>query len=140
MKVLMDTCVIVDVLQSRGSFVEDAQTLFLLAANERFEGYITAKSVTDIYYLTHRLTHSDQKTREVLSGLFSFFAVADTTGADCLHALSSAVSDYEDAVMAETAARMKLDCIVTRNEADYQACRLRVLSPRDLIRALEEEM
>ena len=56
MRVLVDTCVIIDALQSRVPFSEAAQKLFIYSANKQFEGYITAKSVTDIYYLTHRLT------------------------------------------------------------------------------------
>ena len=62
MRVLIDTCIIIDALQSRVPFAEAAQKIFIHSANKQFEGYITAKSVTDIYYLTHRLTHSDAET------------------------------------------------------------------------------
>ena len=71
MRVLVDTCVIIDALQSRIPFAEAAQKIFIYSANEQFEGFITAKSVTDIYYLTHRLTHDDKETRKILSKLFS---------------------------------------------------------------------
>ena len=70
MRVLVDTCVIIDALQSRAPFSEVAQKLFIYSANKQFEGYITAKSVTDIYYLTHRLTHNDVETRKILSKLY----------------------------------------------------------------------
>ncbi len=53
MRVLIDTCVIIAALQSRDPFAEAAQKLFIYSANKKFEGYITAKSATDIYYLTH---------------------------------------------------------------------------------------
>ena len=69
MRAVIDTCVIVDALQSREPFCEDAQAVFLLAANRQFEGFLTAKAVTDIYYLTHRKTHSDPETRDVLTKL-----------------------------------------------------------------------
>ena len=49
MRVLVDTCVIIDALQSRAPFSEAAQKLFIYSANKQFEGYITAKSVTDIW-------------------------------------------------------------------------------------------
>lgn len=49
MRVLVDTCVIIDALQSRVPFAEAAQKIFIHSANKHFEGYITAKSVTDIY-------------------------------------------------------------------------------------------
>ena len=73
MKVLVDTCIIIDALQSRVPFAEAAQKIFIHSANKHFEGYLTAKSVTDIYYLTHRLTHSDVETRKILSKLFTLF-------------------------------------------------------------------
>ena len=48
MRVLVDTCVIIDALQSRVPFSEAAQKLFIYSANKQFEGYITAKSVAVI--------------------------------------------------------------------------------------------
>ena len=95
MRVLVDTCVIIDALQSRVPFAEAAQKLFIYSANKQFEGYITAKSVTDIYYLTHRLTHNDVETRKILSKLFTLFHLLDTTSLDCRKAISSEIGDYE---------------------------------------------
>ena len=139
MRALIDTCVIVDVLQSRVPFVEDAQKIFLLAANQQFIGCITAKSTTDVYYLTHRLTHDDKSSRTVLSKLFTLFEVVDTAGMDCRRAIPSEVSDYEDAVMIETALRTEVDCIVTRNTRDYSRSPVTVYSPEEFIKQLEEE-
>ena len=139
MRALIDTCVIVDVLQSRVPFVEDAQKIFLLAANQQFIGCITAKSTTDVYYLTHRLTHADKSSRTVLSKLFTLFEVVDTAGMDCRRAIPSEVSDYEDAVMIETALRTEVDCIVTRNTRDYSRSPVTVYSPEEFIKKLEEE-
>ena len=139
MRALIDTCVIVDVLQSREPFVEDAQKIFLLAANQQFIGCITAKSTTDIYYLTHRFTHDDKSSRAVLSKLFTLFEVIDTAGVDCRRAIPSEVSDYEDAVMIETALRTEVDCIVTRNTRDYSKSPVTVYSPEELLKILKEE-
>ena len=72
MRVLLDTCVIIDALQAREPFAEAAQEIFIAAANKQFTGCITAKSSTDIYYLTHRVLHSDIETRKILSKLFSY--------------------------------------------------------------------
>ncbi|MBQ7474642.1 MAG: PIN domain-containing protein [Clostridia bacterium] len=137
MKVLIDTCVVVDVLQSREPFREEAEKLFIHAANERFTGCVTAKSVTDIYYLTHRVTHSDRTARVILGKLFSLFDVVDTSGNDCRLALSSQTADYEDAVMIETARRIGADAIVTRNERDFIGSPVPVYSPERLNSELE---
>ena len=102
MKVLIDTCVVVDFLQQRQPFAESALKVFMLAGSGEINGYITAKSVTDIYYLIHRITHSDSVTRETLEKLFSIVEILDTTSNDICLALSSTISDYEDAVMIET--------------------------------------
>jgi len=111
----------------------DAQNIFLAVANRRFTGFLTAKSTTDIYYLTHRYTHNDKDTRSVLNNLFCLFELLDTTGMDCRHALSSAISDFEDAVMAESAIRANVDCIVTRNVKDYTKSTVPVYSPSDFL-------
>ena len=47
------------VIQQRQPFAESALKVFMLAGSGEINGYITAKSVTDIYYLIHRITHSD---------------------------------------------------------------------------------
>ena len=138
MKVLVDTCIIIDALQSRVPFAETAQKLFIYSANKQFEGYITAKSVTDIYYLAHRLTHNDAETRKILSKLFTLFHLLDTTSLDCRKAISSEISDYEDAIMVETAIRSEMDCIVTRNVKDYTKSYVKVYETSALIKILEE--
>jgi predicted nucleic acid-binding protein len=133
MRVLIDTCIIIDALQSRAPFAEAAQKIFLYSANKQFDGYITAKTSTDIYYLTHRLTHNDSETRKILSKLYTLFHILDTTSLDCRKAISSEISDYEDAVMVETAIRSEIDCIVTRNVKDYSKASITMYEPEAFI-------
>lgn len=136
MRALIDTCIIVDALQSRQPFCADAQDIFLAVANKRFSGFITAKSVTDIYYLTHRYTHNDKDTRTILNTLFGLFDLLDTAGMDCRRAISSDISDFEDAVMVESALRCDIDCIVTRNLKDYIKSSVPVYAPSDFLNML----
>ena len=139
MRVVIDTCIIVDALQAREPFYQDAQSIFLLCANQQFEGFLTAKSITDIYYLTHRQTHSDKDTRDVRSKLCALFGLLDTTELDIRKAISSEISDFEDAVMVETAMRSDMDGIVTRNTKDYKKSPLSVYSPLEFVKLLTEE-
>ena len=137
MRVILDTCIIMDAIQNREPFAEDAKNIVRAAANKWFTGCITAKSSTDIYYLTHRCTHSDKNTRAILTKLFILFDVVDTAGMDARKAISSQVSDYEDAVMIETAMREDADCIVTRNIKDYSKSPVPVYDPAEFLRLLE---
>lgn len=133
MKVLIDTCIIIDALQDRKPFSKYAQQIFLETAKRSFIGCITAKSITDIYYLTHKATHNDEATREILHKLFSLFEIIDTSAIDCIKAVSSPMKDYEDAVMSETASRNALDYIITRNVKDYSQSKIPVYMPESFL-------
>lgn len=102
-------------------------------------GFLTAKSAADIYYITHRHTHNDRDARKVLSTLFSLFELLDTAGMDCRRAISSELTDYEDAMMSETALRCGMDCIVTRNLKDYERSPVQAYSPSAFLTLIEED-
>ena len=129
---LFDTCIVLDVLQKREPFFDDAHKLFLAVANRRIKGCLTAKSILDIYYLFHRQCHSVDETGKSISALLNLFEILDTSAIDCRKALLSGISDYEDAVMTETAIRERVDCIVTRNLRDYRNSSVTILSSEDL--------
>lgn len=137
MKALIDTCVIIDLLQKREPFFEDSHLVMLAAANQRFEGAISANSATDIYYLMHRFLHDNSKARAALGTLFKLLTVLDTTGIDCKMALLSPVADYEDALMVQTAKSSGADCIITRNERDFVNDAVPVYTPAEFLKLLE---
>ena len=126
MTAVIDTCVIIDALQGREPFSADAQKLFLAVSNRQFDGILTAKSITDIFYILRRSLHNDALTKECIHKLFVLFDIADT------------FADYEDAVMIETAKRIGADCIITRNLKDYTATGIPVYSPADFLSRLTE--
>lgn len=133
MKALIDTCVIVDILQKRDPFYPAAMEILLSVSNQKCTGMLTAKSVTDIYYILRRSIHNENEVRKLLRILFKLFDVMDTFSTDCELALSSTMKDYEDAIMVETGSRVGADCIVTRNLKDYKQSVLPVLSPEQFL-------
>ena len=136
---LFDTCIVMDVLQKREPFFDDAHKLFLAVANRRIKGCLTAKSILDIYYLFHRQSHNADETRKSISALLNLFEILDTSAIDCRKALLSGISDYEDAVITDTAIRERVDCIVTRNLRDFKNTSVRILSPEDLVAKITGE-
>ena len=86
--------------------------------------------------LMHHFLHDEAKTRKALETLFKLFSVLDTTELDCKKATLSPVSDYEDAIMAETALRSGMDCIVTRNLKDYEKSSVQARSPADFLQEI----
>ena len=132
-KALIDTNVLLDAIASREPFRADAEKIFLLAAEERFQGFVTAGSITDIYYLI-RKNVSEVLARDAVRNLLQLFSVVDITGKDCETALDSAITDYEDALVAACAAKAAVECIVTRDEDFLKAkIDISVISPEVMI-------
>ncbi len=136
MKVLIDTCVIVDILQKREPFYPAAMEILMAVSNQKCTGILTAKSITDVYYILRRSIHNENEVRKLLRILFKLFDVTDTFSTDCELALSSTMKDYEDAIMVETGSRVGADCIVTRNLKDYTQAALPALSPEQFLEEL----
>ena len=115
MKILLDTNVILDAIASRRPHNKNAEKIFLLIAEEKAEGFITANCVTDIYYIA-RKTLSDAMVRKALRYMFSIFSVVDIRGKDCETALDIPVPDYEDAVLTVCAKKAAVDYVITRDD------------------------
>lgn len=139
MKILVDTNIIIDALTSREPFREDAEQIFLLAANQIEDMYITASSATDIYYLIRKHLHSTEQAKNVMAKLYELFCILDVTCTDCQEALSSEVNDYEDAVISCCAYRNHIDYIVTRNIKDYEKSKIQAILPDRFINMIAQD-
>lgn len=133
---LFDTNVIMDALQSREPWCKASEKLILAVANNKIEGFLTAKELCDIWYLTSKIQggeNSQRKAQVYISRLCKLFAVLDTTSTDIEGALAADIADFEDAVMIETAKREGMDAIVTRdNKFKDSKDRIKVYSSSDL--------
>lgn len=139
MKALIDTNVIVDALTSREPWKDSAEKIFLMIANQVVDAYITASSATDIYYLVRKYLHSTEQAKQVMGKLYSLMGILAVTRDECMDALASAVSDYEDAVIERTAVKADMNYIITRNVKDYQEGMVKAILPDDFIVLMEEE-
>lgn len=79
MKALVDTNVIIDALTGREPFREAAEEIFMLAANQIGDLYITASSATDIYYLIRKHLHDTGQAKSAIAKLFELFYLLDST-------------------------------------------------------------
>jgi predicted nucleic acid-binding protein len=78
--------------------------------------------------------NSQRKAQEYISRLCKLFIVLDTTSTDIEGALAADITDFEDAVMIETAKREGMDAIVTRDiKYTNTKDRIKVYSASDLI-------
>lgn len=129
-RVLLDTCVILDAMQERGTFAKFAQMLLIASAQGKFNGCTSSKQICDIYYILHKVHHSDTKCRMLLSNLFDVVEVVDCSSSCVLDARVSAVSDYEDAVLVECAKLAKCNFIATSNVSDFKKSNILAVNPK----------
>lgn len=143
MRAIIDTNVIIDVLQKREQWFETGGKIFIAAANQRFTGCITAKQTADIHFFSRKQfkgqDNADEKARQVLYGLLSLFEVIDTLAADCRDAMGIGNNDYEDALMIASAQRAGVDSIVTRDPKHYRSSTVNVYSPEKFLDVLSDQ-
>ncbi len=138
MRVFVDSNIIIDHLTKREPFDRDAYDLFSRIAKETdLIGYTSVKSLSDIHYLMKRSLHSSLSALKLITKLTSLLLVLDNTDIDLLKAFSSGVTDFEDALIAESAVRNKLDFIVTRNVRDFERSRIKAITPRQCLDMLD---
>ena len=136
MRVLLDTCVILDAMQSRGEFAKFAQMLLIGSAENKFEGCATSKQICDVYYILHRAHHSNEICKQYLSDLFNVLEIVDCTATAVVNAQASEVSDFEDAVLIECAKEVACDFIATSNFPDFKKSTLKTMNPEQACKVL----
>ena len=139
MKILIDTNIVIDALTSREPWNKSAEQIFIMAANNIVEMYITTSVATDIYYLIRKHLHNTEMAKQIMGKLYSLAGILEVKEEDLVDALASPVTDYEDAVVEQVARRSGVECIVTRNPKDYEAGSTKIFLPEDFIRFMEEE-
>ncbi len=138
MRILIDTNVVIDAFTSREPWNKNAEKIFIMAANNNVDMNITASSATDIYYLVRKHLHNTEMAKQIMGKLYSLSGILDVTESDCVEALASSVSDYEDAVIEQVAKRSGIDYIVTRNQNDYKEGIMKVMLPEEFIKLMEQ--
>ena len=143
MRTLLDTNVVVDVLQRREPWFSDGRKIFYSIANKQIIGCITAKEAAGIYYFSRKQftgeDNADAKARQIMTKLYAILELVDTLGIDCQNAVAVENGDYEDAVMIVSAERAGVDCIVTRNPSHFRASASPVYSPADFAAMISEQ-
>ena len=138
MRVLLDTNIILDFFLEREPFFRDASQLFEAIADNKIEGFITASSVTDIFYICRRQTKNIEQSRQILTTTLALLNICPVDREILETALKSNVADFEDAVQIASAQAQNLDAIVTRNTRDFQTANIPVMSANQMMEQLKD--
>ena len=123
-------------LLERQPFVEDSYKVLSLCEEHRLEGFVSASSVTDIYYLVRKYTHSTELAYQAVGKMLEIVKVCSVTNNDVLTAYQRKAKDFEDCLVATCAKSIRCDCIVTRSKKDFEAFDIPLLTPSELLQKL----
>ncbi|TNF93657.1 MAG: PIN domain-containing protein [Gammaproteobacteria bacterium] len=132
MKVLFDTNIVLDVLLDRKPFSDSAAYLFSSVERTQISGYLCATTVTTIHYLVRKAMDNQTAVKQ-MQQLLSLFEIAPVNRVVIEQALQSSFSDFEDAVLYESARHAGVTYIVTRNVSDFSKSKLPVFNADEFI-------
>lgn len=134
MKLLLDTNIVVDVISKREGYSDSLQVM-KYCETDHAQGYISVTTVTDVMYILRKHASPDI-VRDSVQTLLSILDVADVRKSDIIAAFLSGMKDFEDAVLASCARRIKADYIVTRNFKDFAKSSVPAILPSDILKLL----
>jgi predicted nucleic acid-binding protein len=133
MRLMIDTNIFLDVLAEREPFFKDSKAVLDLCENKRVQGFLSASSATDIFYLIRRQLHSVDLAYKALGSVLDIAKVLTVTNEDVLNAYLQRASDFEDCLLATCTKENQCDAIVTRNKKDFLSFWITLLSPEELL-------
>ena len=132
MNALIDTNVLLDVLTEREPFYKDSAVIWSLAEENCIQGYISAISVNNVYYITRKL--KDKKTAGTLVDkiLKDFNVIALTY--EILKLARTIDADYEDLIQYFSALQKGCDYIITRDPNGFPKKGIKIIKPTIFIK------
>lgn len=135
MKILFDTNVVLDLMLLREPYFKAAALLMAEVEQKKIDGFVCATTVTTIHYLVEREL-SQKEARDKIHNILNIFDITEVDKSVLESALHAGFSDYEDAVLYESARRHGIEGIVTRNSKDFALSKIPVFDPDDLLKLI----
>lgn len=139
LNVLIDTNVALDFILHRQPLYPTAETIIETANFKIISAYVSAASVTDVYYLARRELRDRNLALQLLKNFLKIVKVAAVFEKEIDAALNLSWRDFEDAVQYSVAKSNEMDYIITRNTEDFSGSEISVITPEDFIKILLED-
>ena len=141
MDLLIDTNVVIDVFLTREPFhVMSNRAITLSRRNKIVNNFVSASTITNIYYLTYKNLRNHQVVRNLFKDIFDFVEVVDVTDEDIHKAFAMNWKDFEDSVQYAVALHNNFDGIVTRNMQGFSDSEVKIFTPEEICRYVDENL
>ena len=139
MRVFIDTNIILDFLLQREPFFQDAELMFQAIDTGQVVGYVTATTLTDIFYISRRHTRSVEQARQAVSETLAVMVICPIDRVVLESAFDSGSVDFEDAIQIFSAITQGLEAIATRDTQGFLSSPVPVLSVRELLQQARQQ-
>ena len=131
-RLFLDANIVMDLLEKRQPFCEDAALLFAEAYYKRVQLFVSPMTYAIVSYLLGK----NNKAEDVRNLLFNFrqlthVATSDEQVVD--DAIASRFTDFEDALQYYSALKAKTDFIITRNGKDFVESKIPVMTATEYL-------
>ena len=134
MTVFLDSNIILDILLKNPNFYDESKSILsIIDSHTDIDYFISASSVTDIFYIVNKKIDDKEKAKQYLSELLEIVSIAGIDEACIKNALNSSWKDFEDAVQHESAVQIRADYLITRNTKDYKSSFVEVITPAEFL-------
>ena len=141
LNLLIDTNVVLDSFLEREPFLSMSRRAISLSKKYPVKNFISASTVTDIYYITYKNLKNHQTVRALFSELFEFVSVVEVTAEDIHAAFALDWKDFENSVQYAVAASNNFDGIVTRNMQGFdEDDAVKIFTPEEVCKYVEENL
>ncbi|WIG60086.1 MAG: hypothetical protein OJF49_002834 [Ktedonobacterales bacterium] len=132
-KALVDTNVVIDWLNDRKPWSDEAQSLWQYHDEGKLDLYLPTSVLTDIFYIL-RKPLGNAEAKRTIERCVSTFGLLTIDAAVVLKALTLPGSDFEDNVQIACSQIYRIDLIVTHNPDDFkQGVTVPVVNPKDIM-------
>jgi predicted nucleic acid-binding protein len=137
MKILVDTNILLDVLTQRRPFFKDAAMVWSLIHDGLLDGFVSAISVNNLYYIVRKLR--DRETAEsFVDDLLRDFGIVSLTKNILQQSRTVAGKDFEDSIQYFSAIQEGCEFLLTRNKKDFPTAGVQILNPTEFLDQLRD--
>lgn len=135
MKILFDTNIVLDALLLRQPWLPEAQQLWQANDGGLLTGYLTATTLTDIFYIAKR-QQDIIKAKTAVDICLQAFEICPVNRQSLLLACTFLGNDFEDNLQIACATLAGLDGIVTRDPQGFQSTTIPVWTTAQILAQL----
>lgn len=140
-KLMLDTNILIDYLNKREPFYQQARLLMIVGKVGEFELWMSSSQATDLIYILSGGGKESAMDRVLaqIRGLRTFINVCAATDREVDNMLAATWSDPEDELLFEMALKIHADAIITRDANHFETDAIKVMNCDEFFAWLQEE-